>query len=246
MDRVTLYLQFDRPLNERELEPMRADVKRRANREPVAWIIGKKGFWTLDLASHKDVLVPRPDSETLVTAALDMIAEDEPCFVVDVGAGTGAIGLSIVSERPLAKLFATDVSDAALRCTKANVETLGFSDRVAVLKGSLLGPIPAERQIDVVVSNPPYIPSADIEGLAPEIAQHEPRLALDGGVDGLDIYRTLIPAAAARATTAVLVEHGDGQHDAIRAMMEAAGMVDIKEYPDLTGTVRVVGGKTSR
>jgi release factor glutamine methyltransferase len=243
MDRVTLYLQFDRPLHERELTPMREDVKRRANREPVAWIIGTKGFWSLDLASHKDVLVPRPDSETLVTAALTLIPEDELCFVADVGTGTGAIGLAIASERPNVRLFATDVSDAALRCTKENVTSLGLENRVAVLKGSLLEPIPEGRQIDVVVSNPPYIPTSTIDTLAPEIAQHEPRLALDGGSDGLDIYRELIPAAAARATMAVLVEHGDGQHTAIAEMMKSAGLVDIAEHADLTGTVRVMSGK---
>lgn len=242
LERVALYLQFDRPLSEAELRPMRADVQRRADREPVAWILGTKGFWTLDLHSHKDVLVPRPDTETLVTAALDLVPEDGPCFIADVGCGTGAVGLAILSERPQAKLFATDISDAALHCTKANVEALGLSDRVAVLKGSLLEPVPESRPIDIVVSNPPYIPTAEIDGLSPEIAQHEPRLALDGGTDGLDVYRQLIPQAASRARTAVLVEHGDGQHDAIADLMRTAGLREISEHKDLTGTVRVVAG----
>ena len=242
LERVALYLQFDRPLSESELRPMRADVQRRADREPVAWILGTKGFWTLDLHSHKDVLVPRPDTETLVTAALDLVPEDGPCFIADVGCGTGAVGLAILSERPQAKLFATDISDAALHCTKANVEALGINDRVAVLKGSLLEPVPESRPIDIVVSNPPYIPTAEIDGLSPEIAKHEPRLALDGGTDGLDVYRQLIPQAASRARTAVLVEHGDGQHDAIAELMRNAGLHDISEHKDLTGTVRVVAG----
>jgi release factor glutamine methyltransferase len=242
LDRMALYLKFDRPVNEAELGPMRNDVKRRANREPVAWIVGTKGFWTLDLESHPDVLVPRPDSETLVEAALARIPEDEPCFVADIGCGTGAIGLAIASERPLVKLFCVDISDAALHCTKANVAKLEFSDRVAVLKGSLLDPIPTERRIDVVVSNPPYIPTADIDGLAPEISTHEPRTALDGGADGLDIYRTLIPAAAARAQIAVLVEHGDGQHEAVQAMMTEAGLTGLETHCDLTSTVRAVSG----
>ena len=222
---------------------MRDDVKRRADREPIAWILGTKGFWSLDLASHKDVLVPRPDSETLVEAALTLIPEDERCFVADVGSGTGAIGLAIAKDRPEVRLFSIDVSDPALQCTKENVRRLEMTDRVAVLKGSLLTPIPMDRQIDVVVSNPPYIPSADIEGLAPEISRHEPLLALDGGVDGLSIYRELIPAAAARATKAVLVEHGDGQHQAVSSMMREAGLVEITEHTDLTGTVRVVSGR---
>jgi len=242
MDRVELYLKFDQPLKEAELGPMRADVKRRADREPVAWIVGNKGFWSLDLNTHVDVLVPRPDSETLVETALKVIPEEGLCFIADVGTGTGAIGLAIASERPDARVFSTDISDSALRCTKDNVSKLGLSDRVAVLKGSLLSPIPADRQIDIVVSNPPYIPSGDIDGLAPEIAKHEPRLALDGGEDGLDIYRALIPSAAQRATKAVVVEHGDGQHTAISAMMEQAGLIDITEHADLSGTIRVVCG----
>ena len=243
LDRVALYLQFDRPLSEAELEPMRVDVQRRAAREPVAWILGTKGFWSLDLLSHRDVLVPRPDTETLVSAALEVIPESEPCFVVDVGCGTGAVGLAILTERPEAKLYATDVSEAALRCTKANVSALELEGRAAVLRGSLLRPIPADRPVDVVVSNPPYIPSGEIDGLVPEIAQHEPRLALDGGPDGLEVYRQLIPAAAERARVAVIVEHGDGQQDAIREMMTNARLQDIREYADLTGTVRVVAGR---
>ncbi len=245
LERVALYLQFDRPLSEAELRPMRADVQRRADREPIAWILGTKGFWSLDLQSHKDVLVPRPDSETLVTAALDLVPETGPCFIADIGCGTGAIGLAILSERPDAKLFATDMSEPALHCTKANVQALELSDRVAVLKGHLLDPIPEARPIDIVVSNPPYIPSDDIDGLSPEIAKHEPRLALDGGADGLDVYRALIPQAATRARTAVLVEHGDGQHEAVAELMRSAGLHEISEHKDLTGTVRVVAGLKS-
>jgi release factor glutamine methyltransferase len=243
LDRMELYMQFDRPLNEKELAPIRALVKRRGDREPIAWLLGTKGFWTLDLISHPGVLVPRPDSETLVTAALDLIPEEGRCFVADVGSGTGAIGLSIASERPDVRLFATDISDAALQCTRENVNQLDMTDRVAVLKGPLLEPIPPERTIDIVVSNPPYIPSGDIDKLAPEIARHEPRTALDGGTDGLDVYRTLIPAAAKRATTAVLVEIGDGQEADVASMMEAADLHSIEMHKDLTGAVRVLSAR---
>lgn len=245
LDRVQLYLQFDRPLTESELSPMREHVKRRGNREPLAWVLGTKSFWKLDLQSHTDVLVPRPDTETLVEAALALIPEAGECFVADIGSGTGAVGLSIAAERPDVRLFATDISDAALRCTKDNVVALGLTDRVAVLKGALLSPIPAERPIDIVVSNPPYIPSADIDALEPEVSDHEPRLALDGGADGLDIYRQLIPAAAQRARVAVLVEVGAGQAEAVAQMMTEAGLQSPTVHTDLAGHGRVVQGTCS-
>jgi len=242
LDRVELYLQFDRPLSEPDLAAMRPQVKRRGEREPLAWVLGTKAFWKLDLHAHKDVLVPRPDTETLVEAALALIPETGECFVADVGCGTGAVGLSIASERPEVKLYATDISDAALRCTKDNVTQLGLTGRVGVLKGELLSPIPEDRPIDIVVSNPPYIPTADIESLAPEIRDHEPRAALDGGADGLDVYRQLIPAAAARARSRVLVEVGAGQAEAVAAMMTDAGLVDVQTHSDLAGHARVVQG----
>jgi release factor glutamine methyltransferase len=242
LDRVQLYLQFDRPLDEAELAPMREHVKRRGDREPLAWVLGTKDFYTLTLAAHKGVLVPRSDTETLVESALARIPEEGECFVVDVGCGTGAVGLSLASERAGVKLFATDISDAALRCTRENVKRLSLGDRVAVLKGPLLEPIPPERPIDIVVSNPPYIPSADIDGLEPEISRHEPRAALDGGPDGLDIYRKLIPAAAKRARVAVLVEVGAGQAEAVSALMVQAGLGSIQVHQDLAGHGRVVEG----
>ena len=130
---------------------------------------------------------------------------------------------------------------SALTRTKANVEALGINDRVVVLKGSSLSPSPSLVQSTSWSRTHP-IPTAEIDGLSPEIAKHEPRLALDGGTDGLDVYRQLIPQAASRAWTAVLVEHGDGQHDAIAELMRSAGLRDISEHKDLTGTVRVVAG----
>ncbi|MFT5683996.1 MAG: release factor glutamine methyltransferase [Myxococcota bacterium] len=243
LERVELYLEFDRPLTPRELTDIRALVVRRGKREPVAWLLEKKGFWTLDLTVRPGVLVPRPDTETLIEAALSLIPEDEELFLVDVGCGSGAIGLALALDRKKLKVFATDLSTEALNCTRDNATALGVSDRVAVLKGSLLEPIPAERAIDIVVSNPPYIPTADIDGLAPEVSEHEPRLALDGGVDGLDVYRVLVPVAAERARLAVLVEVGAGQAEAVAAMFTAAGLVEVTCHKDLAGVERVVSGR---
>ena len=242
LDRVALYVQFERPMTEEELDALRPLVRRRGAREPMAWILGTKGFHKLDLTVKSNVLVPRPDTELLVEAALARIPADTPCFVADVGCGTGAVGLAIAAERPEVRLYAIDLSEDALACTRENVAALDLGARVAVLKGSLLDPVPRARPIDVVVSNPPYIATAELDTLAPEVRDHEPRLALDGGVDGLDVYRVLVPAAAARARSAVLVEIGASQGPAVKALFEAAGLTDVTVRKDLAGHDRVVEG----
>lgn len=246
LERVQVYLEFDRPLQDDEVAGIRALVRRRANREPLVWLLGEVGFYSFDaLLVHKDVLVPRPDSERLVDAALEWIPADATPFVADVGAGSGAIGLALAQERPGLRLYAIDSSDAALANTRANVARLGLGDRVAVLKGDLLDPVPPNRPIDIVVSNPPYIRSADIADLEPEVSKWEPRLALDGGPDGLDVYRRLVPAAAARARQAVLVEIGFDQGDPVRRLFEQAGLVGVEVLPDLAGKHRVVRGRVA-
>lgn len=247
LERLQLYLAYDRPLTEPELEALRPLVRRRGNREPVAYIVGHKGFHELDLAVGPGVLVPRPDTETLVEAALSWIGTPtEPVFVADVGCGSGAVGLSLAHARPAVRVYATDLADAPLATTRANVAALGLSDRVAVLKGNLLEPIPTARPIDWVVSNPPYIPTAVIEGLEPEVSRHEPRLALDGGPDGLDVYRALVPAARARARAGLLLEVGHDQADAVSALLTAAGFTDVTTWKDYGGHRRVVGGRVPR
>ena len=245
LSRVSLYVQFDRPLTQPELDLLRPLVRRRGNREPLAWVLGTKGFWKLDLHTPPGVLVPRPDTEILVEAALALLPEDEERYVADIGAGTGAIGLAIASARPKVKIYAVDLNPEALAAVKENAGRLGLKDRVAILRGDLLAPIPTSRPVDVIVSNPPYIPSAQIDGLAPEIKDHEPRLALDGGPDGLDVYRKLVPAAAKRARQAVLVEVGDGQADAVAELFRQSGLTEVAIIADLSGTGRVVSGRVA-
>lgn len=240
LDRVGVYLNFDRPLTEPELATIRGLVRRRAAREPLAWILGTKEFYGRDFLSPPRVLVPRPDTETLVEAALEWVGGG---YVADLGCGTGCIGLTLALERPEIRVYAVDLSDDALAAARANVERHALKDRVAVLKGDLLAAIPAKRPIDWVISNPPYIPRADLEALEPEVRDHEPRLALDGGADGLEIYRRLVPAAAARARLGVLVEVGAGQSGAVAALMRAAGLVDVESRQDLGKVERVVRGR---
>ncbi len=244
LTRVQVYLEFDRPLERGEVDRIRGLLRRRSNREPLAWLLGDVGFFEFDhLEVHTDVLVPRPDTERLVEAALEWIPEGEECFVADVGCGTGAIGLAVVHARPEAKLFAVDLSVAALVNSKANGDALRLSSRVAVLQGSLLDPIPAARPLDWVLSNPPYIRTADLEDLEPEVSQWEPKLALDGGPDGLAVYKALVPAAAARARKGVLVEIGFDQGDLVRRIFEAAGLADVEVLQDLGRRDRVVRGR---
>lgn len=246
VDRVQVYLSFDKPLAEAELAAIRPLVTRRGRREPLGWILGSVGFHMLDdVLVHPGVLVPRPDTEALVEAVLACIPEggEEPVFVADVGCGSGAAGLAVAVARPQVRLYALDLSDAALENTRANVEALGLDKRVGVLKSDLLQAIPEHRPIDWVISNPPYIARAVLDGLEPEVAAHEPRLALDGGPDGLDVYRRLIPAAAAKARRGVLVEIGHDQGEAVAALSRDAGLVEVTVRPDLGGRDRVVSGR---
>ncbi len=235
----------DRPLDDGELGRLRPLVKRRAGREPLAWILGTQPFHAIELRVRPGVLVPRSDTETLVTAALECFAEpaETPLYVADVGSGTGAVGLALATARPDVRLYATDVDPIALAVTRDNVEALGLRDRVAVLGGDLLTPIPAERPIDWVVSNPPYIASGVLPTLEPEVARHEPRRALDGGRDGMDVYRRLIPAAARRARAGLLVEVGHDQSSRVVRLFKDHGLRDVATWRDLAGIERVVGGR---
>jgi release factor glutamine methyltransferase len=244
LPKIQLYAAFDRPMTAPELDALRALVKRRGDREPLAWILGKWGFHKIELKVGPGVLVPRPDTETLVDAALEWIgAPTAPLFVADVGSGSGAVGLAIASACPEVRVYATDIGEAPLAMTKRNVAALGLSARVAVLPGPFLDPIPAARPIDWVVSNPPYIPTATVDALQPEVARWEPRLALDGGRDGLDPYHTLIPAARARARAGCLVEVGKGQADEVAHLFKKAGYTDVRTWKDLNRVDRVVGGR---
>ena len=247
MNRMDLYLNFDKPLQESELQTLRPLLKRRANREPMAWILGEWGFHKYDFIVTPGVLCPRPDTETLVEAVLGLIpaesTTDKPWIIADIGCGSGCIGLTIALERPHVRVFSVDIADEAIACTKANVEKHGLQDRVAVLKGRFLEPIPINRSIDIVVSNPPYIPSNDILDLEPEVSIHEPKIALDGGSDGLDIYNILIPEAQKRASVGVAVEVGIHQAQSVEAIMTQSGLLSTTIHKDLTGVERVVVGK---
>jgi release factor glutamine methyltransferase len=208
-------------------------VRRRLRREPVAYILGRKGFRHIELAVDRRVLVPRPETELLVELALELA----PDRVLDIGTGSGAIALAIAAELPGCEVTATDSSPAALEVAQENAERLGLSERV-----ELTPILPAgERRFDLVVANLPYVSEAELEGLEPEVSKWEPREALLGGPDGLDVLRATIPAAAAFAPVLAL-EVGEGQVGAVAEMLVEAGFGDVKSRRDLAGIERIVWG----
>jgi release factor glutamine methyltransferase len=231
-------------------ESMRLEdlARRRLAGEPVARILGLKEFWGLPLRLSAKTLVPRPDTETVVELALEMLRaapdSDRALRIADLGTGSGAILLALLSELPNACGFGTDISEAALRTASDNAVHLGLASRATFVAcdyaAALSGPF------DLMVSNPPYIHSADIAGLTTEVRDHDPLAALDGGTDGLDGYRRLIPQAARLLAPrgVLVVEAGDGQAGAIGELMMAAGLTQQQPAKaDLAGVLRAVAGR---
>ena len=235
-----------RALDAAQRTTLDAYLERRARLEPISHILGVKGFWKIMLRVTPDVLTPRPDSETVLDAVLPLMPEDRRLRVLDLGVGSGAILLAILAERPAAIGLGVDVSEEALAVARENAANLGLAGRVALLRGDwTAGLEPAS--FDVVVSNPPYVPTNDIGGLDPEVRDHEPRLALDGGVDGLDAYRQLAPAIleVLKPDGLFAVEIGLGQRDAVEGLFRQAGAVDLRAVQDLGARDRVVVGRRS-
>ena len=193
-ERIYLYVHFDQPLEQSELAAYRECIKRRVQHEPVAYITGHRDFMGLDFKVTKDTLIPRPDTEILVEAVLQRLpAAGENSTLADIGTGTGAICLSLLNYLPKLKAMAVDISSGALAVAQENSVSLGLSQRVEFLQGDLLAPLKAKGDLlKAIVSNPPYIPKADIATLASDVRAYEPMGALDGGEDGLDFYRRLL------------------------------------------------------
>ena len=243
-DRTDILTDPHRRLSEEQTLTLEAYLERRERREPVSLILGRKGFWNIMLRVTPDVLTPRPDTEALVDVCLKAFPPGRPFHMLDLGVGSGAILLAILAERPAAKGLGIDISDEALAVARDNAAQLGLESRTALLRGdwtALLG----DATFDLVASNPPYIPSAEIETLDPEVRDHEPRHALDGGPDGLDAYRTLAPEVlrVLKPGGLVVLEVGPGQAEPVRALLEAAGAVDLAVSRDYGGRERVVAGR---
>ena len=244
-DRVGLYLCYDQPLQPEELALIRQLVARRAKREPLQYIVGHTEFWSLPFKVAPGVLIPRGDTEVLVEEALRLL-EEQPCIgqtVLDVGTGSGAIAVALAHSCPELQVDAVDVQPEALTQAQANAELNGVAERV-VFRLQDMAELSGERY-RLVVSNPPYIREDEMAGLMPEVRDHEPAIALQAGVDGLDCYRLLCQQAVSLLLPGgwLLVEVGAGQADEVAQLMTCHGLGAIFKREDYNGIARVVGGQ---
>jgi release factor glutamine methyltransferase len=226
VERLQLYLQFDRPVAAAELEQFRGYVRRRLKHEPVQYILGDAAFRQLRLLVDRRVLIPRPETEVLVDEVLRWAAaRPGPLRALDIGTGSGAIALGLASEGKFDLVVATDSSPAALEVAAANAAALGLAERVQLRAGALWAAVPAGERYDVVVSNPPYVAEGERAGLAPEVREWEPAAALYGGEDGLAVVRGIVAGARARLVAGGLLalEIGATQAPAVRGLLESEG-----------------------
>jgi len=256
LDRVGLYLNFDRPLSRDELSSFREIVKRRGSREPLQYITGHQEFWTLDFKVTPDVLIPRPDTEILVEEALKAVRRETldvrrqnqlPFTILDLCTGSGCIAISLAHELKDAVVYAVDTSEAALSIARENAEKNVVQDRVIFLQGDLYEALTSYvsrlTSYDIIVSNPPYIKNIDIPNIQPEVRDYEPRMAVDGGTEGLGFYKRIVADAPNHLSPHgwLMVEVGEGQADAVSKMMADTGAFEsISTVKDLAGIERVV------
>jgi release factor glutamine methyltransferase len=237
-DRVRLYLDFDKPLGDPELAAFRELVRRRGEREPTAYLLGKRDFFGHTFQVDPRVLVPRPETEQVVEAALAALPEEGRAL--DLCTGSGAVAVSLGLARPRARVTATDISPDALAVARENAARLGAAG-VSFLTGDLFAPVPAEERWDVIVSNPPYVPRGELDTLSPEV-RREPRLALDGGGDGLEISRRIVAEAPGRLRPggALVLEMHESHLHELPALCLQAGFQRAEPHRDLAGLPRYV------
>ena len=203
--RIQLYTQFDEPLDDDVRGIMRGLVQRRAKAEPVAYLVGEREFFSLSFRVTPDVLIPRPDTETLVVEVLDAVKAIESPKILDLCTGSGCVAVAVAKNAKSARITATDISPAAIEIARENAARHKLAERIDLIESDLFQAISADSRFDVIASNPPYIPSGEIDELDAEVAKHEPRLALDGGPDGLSILRKIIEGAPRFANTNALL-----------------------------------------
>lgn len=248
--RLKLYLDFERRLTEADVTALREMVARRGERVPLQHIVGTACFCGLDFHVGPEVLVPRPETELLVERAIAWLNQkagqrSDPLSVLDVGTGSGCIAITVASQCPRTVIQAVDISATALARARANASALGVADRITFWESDGLSALPPGLQFDLILSNPPYIPTREIGGLDPEVRDHDPRWALDGGPDGLTFYRRLASELGTilRPEGQVMLELGDGQSQEVaRIFVEQKWIVEAI-YPDYSAQPRVLVAK---
>lgn len=245
VDRLTLYVQFDRPLNSDEVDRYRNTIARRAKGEPVAYITGQREFYSLPLKTDKRALIPRQDTEILVDEVLKSLQslspDGDPVEVADIGTGTGAIAIALAKSMDRVRVVAVDVDTNALQLAEENVTLNDVSDQVTLVQGNLLEPL-EDRRFHAIVSNPPYIAETEWDGLATDVREYEPKIALVSGKDGLSHIRRIIEQCSSvlRPEGFLALEIGYLQGESVREIARTAGFDDVHIYQDLAGRDRVV------
>jgi release factor glutamine methyltransferase len=251
VERIDLYLKYDQPLNHTELGEFKTLIKRRVDREPVAYITGKKEFWSLELGITQDVLIPRPETESLVEASLLLLSEasnengnSKPLHILDLGTGSGAIVLSLAKEKPMHLYFASDCSINAIRVARDNANKNNLDNRVLFFTADWLSCLNGNKNtFDLIIANPPYIRTVDIAELQPEIVKYEPLAAIDGKEDGLSSINIIIGSAhnLLKQHGTLILEIGHDQKKAVNRIVENCGQYEnITFSKDYNGYDRVV------
>lgn len=244
--RVQLYTQYDAELTPEERAAMRGLVKRRSQHEPVAYLVGHREFFSLSFELTKDVLIPRPDTETLVVELVDAARGLERPRILDVGTGSGCIAIAAAVNRPEAIVAAIDVSPPALQVARRNAAKHDVADRIAFLEGDLFAPLESGAQFDFIVSNPPYVSDGDFAALAEDVRRHEPASALKAGPDGLDVVRRLIAESPPYLAPGgrLMIEISPEQAPAVKDLLESSGrFCDVEMLRDLSRLDRVAGAR---
>jgi release factor glutamine methyltransferase len=244
--RIALFLDPERPLNDAELAAIRALVERRRAREPIAYILGEREFYGRMFRVTRDVLIPRPDTETLIEEAKAFLTQCTAAGpILDLCTGSGCVAVTLAAECSDRPLIASDVSPTALAIAGENAARHGVSERLSLRQGDLFSVLDASERCALITANPPYIGAHELATLAPEVRDYEPRLALDAGADALAFYRRIAADAHAHLTPggALLVEVGMGQADEVAALLREHGLLDVRAARDLGGIERVVLGR---
>ncbi|HIJ54763.1 MAG TPA: peptide chain release factor N(5)-glutamine methyltransferase [Deltaproteobacteria bacterium] len=243
VDRIDLYLRYDQPLHTGELSRFKLLIKRRIQREPIAYITGTKEFWSLDFRVTTDVLIPRPETECLVEKALVLLSGENALRVLELGTGSGAISIALGSEKPNHHYFASDRSVSAVRLAGENAKRHKLNRLISFFAGDWFRPLNADGVFDLIISNPPYIRTKEIDRLEPEIFQNEPRISLDGGADGLRCIQQILVQAHhhLKPKGRLLLEMGYDQREKIQAILNSVSDYEnIAFFMDYSGHDRGV------